>query len=283
MSTIHSSSVEAARKALGTRLREIRRDAGLTGRVVSQRAGWNPSKTSRLENGVTPPSDADIRTWCELCEATDQAADLIAASRSTDSMYVEWRRVQRSGLRRLQEAVVPLFERTKVFRVYSSTLVPGLLQTASYATALLSDITQFRNTVNDVPEAVQARMARTDRVLYHGNHRFAFLIEESVLRYQVGDADTMAAQLGHLLTVMAMPSVSIGVLPFSSSRRMWAVETFSLFDDSQAQVELLSANVNLTGPSEVALYVKAFAHFGEQAVYGARVRALVTRALESLG
>jgi len=283
MTSVRSSNVEAARKALGAHLREIRRDAGLTARVVSQRAGWNASKSSRLENGTTPPSDSDIRTWCEICDATEQAADLIAASRSTDSMYVEWKRVQRSGLRRLQEAVVPLFERTKLFRVYSSTLMPGLLQTPSYATALLSDITEFRNTVNDVPEAVKARMDRSNRVMHHGDHQFAFLIEESVLRYQVGDADTMAAQLGHLLTMMAMPSVSIGVLPFSSSRRMWAVETFSLFDDAQAQVELLSANVNLTGPSETALYLKAFAHFSEQAVYGARVRALITSALESLG
>ena len=144
MTTSPSSSVAAARKALGARLREIRRDAGLTGREVAARAGWHASKTSRLENGVTAPADADIRQWCHICDAADQAADLIAATRSADSMYVEWKRLERTGLRRLQESYVPLFERTRTFRLSNSSVMPGLLQTPAYVTALLSEIIEFR-------------------------------------------------------------------------------------------------------------------------------------------
>ena len=277
-----SSSVVAARKTLAGRLRELRREAGLTGRDLAARAGWHPSKASRLENAVTPPADEDIRTWCRICEAEDQTDDLLAASRSVESMYVEWRRLQRTGLRQLQGALVPLYKRTRQFRIYSSNIIPGFFQTPAYATALFSEITDFRGIPNDVPEAVAARMERS-RVLYEGDHRFAFVLEEAVLRYRLGSPETMAGQLGHLLANMSLPAVSIGIIPFTAPRHLWPIERFSIFDSKQVQVELLSAEVTITAPLEVALHVKAFARLAEMAVHGAEARALITAAIDDLG
>lgn len=94
------------------------------------------------------------------------------------------------------------FQETELFRVYSSTMVPGLLQTEGYAAALLSAIADFREIpVNDGPEAAAARVERS-RVIHEPGHRFVFLVEEAVLYYQLGDAQAMAAQLGHLLTAV---------------------------------------------------------------------------------
>ncbi|THA41804.1 helix-turn-helix transcriptional regulator [Streptomyces sp. A1547] len=277
-----SSSVQAAREALAKRLKNIRLDSGLLAKEVAERAGWYPSKASRLENATTPPSDADIREWCTICGVPDEAADLIAASRSAQNAYVEWKRLQRTGLRRLQESYVPLYERTRSFRVYCSNVVPGLLQTPEYATALLSAITAFRQTPNDVTEAVAARVKRA-RVLRHGDHRFAILVEEAVLRHRMGGAEVMAGQLGHLLSVMSLPAVSLGIVPFTNDREMWPLETFSIYDTEQAQVETLTAAVNLTAPSEMAQYVKAFEMLSEMAVYGGPARALITEAIGALG
>lgn len=278
MVTSPSSSAQIARLAIADRLREMCKDAGLTGREMSKRAGWHFSKTSRIINAAMAPSDADIRVWCRICNADDQAADLIAASRSAESMYVEWRRVQRTGLRLAQESVVPLYERTRHFRIYCSNVVPGFLQTPPYASALLESITAFRGIPNDVDEAVAARVARS-HILREGDHRFAFLIEETVLRYNIGDAQTMAGQLGNLLAVMSLPSVSFGVIPFTAKRPMWPVETFSIFDDSQVFVELLSASVTVTAPSDIELYLRAFADLSKLAAYGSKARALITDAI----
>lgn len=277
-----SSSVEAARRAVADRLREIRKDAGLTGNALAERAGWYKSKVSRLENAVTPPSDDDIRQWCVACDAEGQAADLVAAARSADNKYVEWRRVQRTGLRRLQESYVPLYERTRVFRTYCCNVVPGVLQTHEYATALMRSISQFHETPDDVAEAAEARLARSASVVRKGDHRFALVLEESVLRHRVGDAETMAGQLGYLLSAMAFPSVSLGVIPSSVERRMWMIETFTVYDDEQAEVELLTARVNVTAPTEVRQYLKAFGEFSRLAVYGADARALITSAVDAL-
>jgi transcriptional regulator with XRE-family HTH domain len=276
-----SSSARAAREAVAARLKEMRLDAGLTGLDLATRCGWHKAKSSRIENAKTPPSDADIRAWCHACGAEEQVADLIAASRTAESMYVEWKRKQRTGLRRLQESYIPLYERTRLFRVYSPDVVPGFLQTPGYATGLLSAITEFRGIPNDVAEAVDARMARS-HVIHEGNRRFVLITEEAVLRYRMGDRETMADQLRHLLTVMSLPQVSLGVIPFAASRRMWPLEACYIYDDQMVQVELLTADVTVRAPSEVATYVKAFAALQKLAVYGAKARGLIMSAVDEL-
>jgi Domain of unknown function (DUF5753)/Helix-turn-helix domain len=282
MATSPSSSAQQARQELAARLREIRLDAAVTARALSAAAGWHEAKTSRIESARQAPADSDVRTWCQVCGASDQAADLIAASRSADSMYIEWRRVHRTGMRRAQESRIPLYDRTRLFRAYCSSVIPGLLQTPGYAQALLSGITAFRGVPDDVEAAVAARMSR-NRIL-HGNRRFAIVVEESVLRYQIGSPDAMAGQLGHLLSVMALPAVSLGIIPFTAAARpMWAVEAFTVFDDARVHVELLSAQVTVTAPSEIMLYLRAFAALSEIAVYGPLARTLITTAIGALG
>ncbi|MFD9910824.1 helix-turn-helix domain-containing protein [Streptomyces sp. NPDC059063] len=282
MPKYQSSSVEAARKRVAAKLAEVRRDSGLLGHEVAAHCGWHKSKVSRIENALTPPSDADIRAWCEACGAEDQAADIVAASRTAESMYLEWKRLQRTGLRQLQESRIPLYERTKLLRGYASHVVPGLFQTPAYAAALLSSIGRFHGTPDDTEDAVTARMARA-RVLHEGDHRFTLLLEESVLRYQIGDAEAMASQLGHLLAVMSLPAVSLGVIPFAArERRIWTLEAFNVFDDQRVHVELLTAQVTVTAPGEVDMYVKAWADLQSLAVYGAKARALISSAIDAV-
>jgi transcriptional regulator with XRE-family HTH domain len=81
MAGTSSSSVLHARQQVAGRLREIRLDAGLTLRAVSESAGWHESKASRIEGARTRPSDSDIQAWCRVCGAEHQAADLVAAAR----------------------------------------------------------------------------------------------------------------------------------------------------------------------------------------------------------
>ncbi|MBW8796891.1 MAG: helix-turn-helix transcriptional regulator [Streptomyces sp.] len=276
-----SAALDEARRAIAEKLREIRRDAGLTGREVAARTGWLPSKVSRLQSATTPPSDADIRAWCIACGAEDRIPDLLAANRTADSMYVEWRRVQRSGLRRLQESRIPLYEQTRTFRVYSSSVIPGFVQTYEYAAALLGNIARVHGTPEDVDEAAAARVDRS-HIIRDERKRFALLLEESVLRHVVGDPVVMAGQLGYLLSVMALPAVSIGIIPAGRERPMWTLETFTLFDEERVSVELLTAGITVTAPGEFAMYVRAFEEMTALAVYGADARGLISAAIDSL-
>lgn len=277
-----SSSAQAAREAVAHRLRDLRADAGITGPELAARCGWSHPKTYRIEGARTPPSADDIRRWCEACGVADQAGDIIAQSRNAESMYVEWRRKVRTGLKQLQNSYVPLFKSTKLFRIYSPTLVPGLLQTEGYAMGLMSSITRFRDIPNDVAEAVAARLERS-RIIHEPGHRFVMVIEEPALYYRLGDTAAMAAQLGYLLTAGALPSVSLGIIPSATPERtMWPQELFHVYDENLVSVELLSARVQVTQPSEIALYVKAFDQLRSMAVYGADARALIVKAIDAL-
>lgn len=283
MSTFPTSSVQEARAALAARLRELRLDAGLSGKDVARLCGWSVAKSSRLENAVTAPADADIRAWCTACGVADQAADLIAANRQADAMYLHWKRLQRTGMKQLAETSAKLYERTRLFRVYASHVMPGYLQTPGYAAALMSTIAGFRGTPDDVAEAVEVRMRRA-RVIHEGDHRFATLIEEHVLHHCIGGQDVMAGQLGNLLAAMSLPSMSLGIIPAATAREggMWPLEQFTVFDDSRIHVELLAAKVTVTAPGELDMYLRAFARLTELAVYGAEARSLILRAIEAL-
>jgi transcriptional regulator with XRE-family HTH domain len=277
-----SSSVQQAREALGKRLREIRTESGLTARELASRASWHESKCSRIENGRTGPSDDDLRAYAIHCGAADQIADLIATARNIDGAYVEWRRMERSGLRRAQESVIPLWERTRHFRAYSSWLIPGPLQTPGYIEALLKSIRDRRDLPDDLDEAVRVRVEK-QRVLYNGSRRFAVILEESALRHRIGGPATMAGQLGHLLLLATLPNISIGVIPLAADRTtLWPVEDFWIFDDAQVNVELVSAFLTITQPHEVGMYARTFAELTDLAVYGVDARALITSAVDSL-
>jgi hypothetical protein len=276
------SAAQAARKSLADRLIEIRKDAGINGRELSVQCGWHPAKTTRIQKAEAAPSDADIRAWCSACGAEELIPELIAASRSVASMYVEWKRLQRGGLKQLQETYTDAYARTKLLRFYSSDVVPGMLQSRGYAAAILSRFAGKAQSASDLEQAVDQRMHNT-RPMYKGDHHIVCVIEESVLRYRIADASAMAGQLSHLLSVMSLARVSLGVIPFTAQRSLWPVETFHVWDDWLVEVELVTARVRVTAPSEVYEYVQTFAELQGLAVYGQEARALIIAAIDALG
>lgn len=277
-----SSSAQQLRERLARQLREFRLEAGLTAQQLGRLMGRHPSKISRIEHGHMTPSADDIRAWCTHCQADDRAAELIASIRAIESMWTEWRRMEANGLRHAQESVLPVFERTRRYRAYSSWLLPGIVQTRAYTEAILTAIARRRGTGDDVQEAVAVRMER-QRLLQSGHRRFAFLIEESVLRTGVGGAEVMAGQLGHLIQVASLHNVSLGIVPMRPDRdAAWPVEDFWIFDDAQVNVELVSGYLTITQPAEIAMYGRTFARLAEAASYGPVARAIITAAIEVL-
>ena len=116
-----SDDVQQAKEAFGARLRELRQEASLTGRALARLTGLHYTKVSRAENGRQSVTDAEIRAWCAACGASGEAPELIAMARAVESMYREWRRQARAGMRQLQESSAPLYERTRLFRIYEHT------------------------------------------------------------------------------------------------------------------------------------------------------------------
>jgi transcriptional regulator with XRE-family HTH domain len=281
VSTGPASPAAQAREALGLRLREIRKEAGLTGRALAGTIGWHFTKVSRVENGGQTPSEEGIRAWCAACHAEDQVPDLIATVRAIESMYVEWRRQTRAGMKRLMLSSVPLYERTKLFRIYEHNIIPGLFQTAEYSAAMLSYFIDLLDAPDDLEAAVEARMER-QRVLYTGDRRFVVVIEEEAVRARVGTVDTMAGQLDRVLAVMSLPRVSLGIVPAAAPRTIFTSVGFWIYDGAMVGVETPTASLKITQPREIRLYVKMFDQLRQAAVYGSEARAIIARAMDQL-
>lgn len=276
-----TSDAQRAKEAFGSRLREIRQDAGFTGRQLAERTGFHFTKISRVEHGAQGLSDADIRTWCDACDASDEIQALIAQARAADSLYREWKRQARTGLRHLQETIGPLYERTRLFRMHEHWSMPGLLQTAAYSSESMAYWSQLLKLPDDRAAATAERLER-QRVLRSGDHQFVFLLAEQVLRTRIGTAEVMIEQLDRVLGVMTLSNVSVGIIPADAGLGAHTQTAFHIFDTDLVKVETLTAALDITRPDEVDIYVTVFEQMQRIAKYGRSARALILRARDEL-
>lgn len=276
-----STPARQAREALGARLREIRKDARLTGRALAASTGWHYSLVSKIEHGAINISEHHVREWCRACIAEDELDDLIATVRSIDTMFVEWRRQLRSGTKHRQNASIKFEAETKLFRVFEPLMIPGLLQTAEYAQAMLAITVDFHRLPDDIEAGVQARMER-QRILYRGDHRFHMVITQSALALGIVDAAAIGGQLDRLLALSSLPRMHLGIIPTRAEHKFFPLHGFWILDDREVLFETISAEVKLTQPREVALYARAFERLAASAVYGRGARSLITQAIADL-
>ncbi|MER6912204.1 helix-turn-helix transcriptional regulator [Streptomyces sp. NPDC000594] len=273
-----STDAQKAREALGARLRAARKDAGfVSGRAFAAATGWQESKVSRIELGRQLASDEDIRIWCAKTNTQDQALDLIATVRNIDGLWLEWKRQLGEGAEKRQGKALPLYERTKVFRIWHPTLVWGTLQTAEYAAETFRQVVEFYGIPDDAEEATSKRLER-QRFLTQGGRIFNVLLAEQALYSNFGGPEVMRGQLDRLLAVMGLPGMSLGIIPRSARLAIWPGNSFSMFDDKVVLVETYSAELTVTQPREIVVYGKAFSTLKRSAVYGRSARGLILQA-----
>ncbi len=138
-------------------------------------------------------------------------------------------------------------------------------------------VIDFYKVPDDLDSGVATRMER-QQILYRGDHRFHIVIAEQALHTTVGDAAIMVGQLDRILAAMALPRLRFGVIPAHAEYRV-PTNQFIMFDDRLVQVETVSAELTISQPQEIALYLRAFRELAEQAVHGEAARELVTASL----
>ena len=195
--------------------------------------------------------------------------------------HAEWQRILRTGLRPHQNEIAELEARTRFFRVFEATVVPGLLQTAEYARARLAQGIVMLKVRNDINEAVQARLKRQD-LLYRPDKRFHFVITEAALRLRLCSPEAMLGQLDRLISLSALPNVRLGVIGFDTQYVIGPWHGFWLLDTDRVTVETFSAELNLAQPQEIELYSNTFEQFAAVASYGRSARAIITRVIDDL-
>ncbi|SBT47163.1 helix-turn-helix domain-containing protein [Micromonospora auratinigra] len=207
------------RRRLGTELRKLREQAGLTGDQVIERIGWaSASKLSRLENGRSRPDPDDVAVLLALYQATEeQCAELLAITNEAGDMR-GWLRnfpvmtEQQRGFAELEAGCSEISE-------YNPVLVPGVLQTAGYARHRIISAARVAEQAGDPeggedPETeVRARQARQQQLLTRQDApRYTAVLEEAALGRRAGPPDVLHAQLVHLCELAMLPNVTLHLL-----------------------------------------------------------------------
>lgn len=276
-----ATNVDEARSALGKRLRELRQQAGMTGKQLAELLAWPPSKVSKLENGRQTPTDEDIYGWTQATDSAGEAEGLLASLHTLEVQHAEWQRQFKTGLRAHQNEIADLDARTKLFRVFEATVIPGLLQTSEYARARLAQgITMFK-VPNDINEAVRARAQRQE-ILYRPDKRFHFVLTEAALRFRLASPEITLGQLDRLVSLSALPNVKLGIIGFETQYVVAPWHGFWILDNDRVMVETYSAELNLAQSQEVELYGGVFDQLAPVASYGRAARAIITRVIDDL-
>lgn len=276
-----SGGVEEARNALGQRLREVRRQAGLSGKDLAESLSWQASKVSKIENGKQTPTDEDIRDWTRVSGAENETEALLASLHTLEVQHAEWQRVLKAGMLGHQLELSEQDAKTKLYRSFEPAVVPGLLQTPEYARARFSQVVMVHRVPNDINDAVAKRMQRQE-MLYRPGKAFHFVITEATLRYRLCSPEIMLGQLDRLTSLTSLRNVRLGVIGYETQYVVDPRHGFMLYDSELVRVETYSAELNLRQPHEIELYTATFEKLAAVASYGAAARALIGRAIADL-
>jgi hypothetical protein len=195
--------------------------------------------------------------------------------------HAEWQRILRAGLKPRQQAHIEWDQKTRLFRAFEATVIPGLLQTAEYARYRFAEGIRRLKLPNDINEAVQGRVQRQE-ILYRPDKRFHFVLTEAALRFRLCPPEVMLGQLDRLVSFSALPNVRLGIIGFETQYATSPWHGFWMYDNERVLVETLSAALDLRQPQEIELYANAFDQLAADASYGRSARAIITRVIDSL-
>lgn len=277
----NSGGVEEARNALGQRLRELRRQAGLTGKELAESLSWQPSKVSKIENGKQTPTDEDISAWTRATDTEHETEALLASLHTLEVQHAEWQRVLKAGMLGHQLELSDHDAKTKLYRSFEPAVVPGLLQTAEFARALFSRAVMVHRVPNDVNDAVAKRMQRQE-MLYRTDKAFHFVLTEATLRYRLCSVEIMLGQLDRLVSLTSLRNVRLGVVGYETQYVVDPRHGFMIYNSDLVRVETYSAELNLRQPHEIELYIATFEKLAAVASYGGAARAIINRAIADL-
>ncbi|SFY52486.1 hypothetical protein STEPF1_05759 [Streptomyces sp. F-1] len=254
-----STDFQTAREALGARLRELRTEAGLEGKDLAARLGWQTSKVSRLQNGKQTPTRDDLTAWASALGRPDAEAELhgLLAGLDMKQRNRSWRKQLAGGHRGRQEIAVRQTEATSLIRGLEVSRVPGLFQTPEYARVIFDVNAEFRGIPPTTNDAVEKRMRRQE-ALYDPEKSFRFLVCEAALYHRPCPVDVMAEQLDRLYNLVGQRRIELGIIPFGAQLRRTAPHAFWIYDRRLVIVETISEELWLTGDEDLQLYERAW-------------------------
>jgi transcriptional regulator with XRE-family HTH domain len=247
---------------LSTELRRLRKAAGLSGTEAARLTGLSQSKVSRVETGAFMPTEDQVVALCHAYRASASVRRaLVTITRDLREEASSARVVLQRGAWRMQQRIGKIEAASARIRSFQPTIVFGLLQTRDYITALFGDSLSD----GERDRTIEARLER-QRIL-DSNREFHFVLTEGALRWNMGGAPTMAAQLDHLIDLSRHGPVRLGVIPWTTPVSVAVLHGFDIYDSRAVLLGTQTATALVTDEREVADYEQNFAEVQRYATY----------------
>ncbi len=263
-------------RELGEGLREAMKQAGLSGKQAAQMLDVTPSYVSMLLAGKRGASELDIAAFLGVCRVKGPERDrLLALCREQDNPG--W--LQQHGSRLPKQLLTLIDHENKAVAIsdFQPIVVPGLLQTAEYARALIRETGNVPT--DEVDDRVAARLARQNLFSRDRPARFAFYLHEFALRLPVGGPAVMAEQLDHLLRMSRRSYLTLRVVPAARGGHAGTAGQFKLMEFAEfkpvAYLDSETACLFLEQPAEIAAYRRILGALAETALGEGESRELI--------
>ncbi|SOD66750.1 Helix-turn-helix domain-containing protein [Streptomyces zhaozhouensis] len=201
------------RMRLGLELRRLREQVGKSQQDAAEALDTSDTKVSRLEGGKTGLSRLELVALLDLYEVSDRRLRDGLLELNRNSKQRGWWQQRQDVLTPKLVELIELESTASTIFQYEALVVPGLLQTEAYARAIISGFPTPHSP--SVDHAVQVRMERQQLLTQDEKPRLLCLLDEAILRRQVGSPEVMAEQLRRLVEINNPPHLAIQVIPFA--------------------------------------------------------------------
>jgi transcriptional regulator with XRE-family HTH domain len=258
-------SPSARSRRLAAELLRLREAAGLSRETVADRLGWSTIKLWRVETARSRAHHGDVADILDVYGISGpERESLIALARQARQRG--WWHSYADVLAEGFDVYVDLEAEACIIRSYEAQLVPGLLQTADYARAVLT-AAWVEIEPEEIERRVEVRMRRQELAASRDTPLQRWVVlDEAVLRRAVGSPTVMHAQLRRLAEAGRKTSTTLQVLPFSTGAHIAMLGAFVVLsfpepgDPDVVYLETDTSSLYLEQPEQIARYGTIFDH-----------------------
>ncbi|MFD8828370.1 Scr1 family TA system antitoxin-like transcriptional regulator [Streptomyces sp. NPDC059605] len=255
---------------LAVMLKDLRKQAGLSGARLAVRCNISQSKISRIEGNKIRPSLVDVeQILMGIGASPGVVAEVMAMARMAQTEWQGRRALHRKGLDKKQGELAGLEAVTSEFRYFLLSMNTGLLATPEY----------IRESISHAPPIQQAKAVgmklERQAVLFDRTKRFTFLITEQAVRYPLLPPDAMAMQIDRLASLALQVNIRVGVLPMRVKFSNTPLSTFTVYDDRLATIETDLGAAVFRNPGDIRSLLDRFAGYETHALFGGDARSLL--------
>lgn len=273
------------RRQLGATLRKLRARKGMTLEEAGRLVQVSKATVSRYETQQGPVKWPVVDALCREYGASE-AERLALVALAKDAKQQGWWNSFADSIPENMNLLLTLEDEAVREDHFACLYVPGLLQTRGYTEAV-QNASEMRLSPEEIERLVDIRMKRQEILSRTKPPHLWAILDESVVRREVGSREVMSEQLNHLLQANESPHITLQVLPFAKGAHSAAMGSFVILGSTEPSLDVVYVDIHVGSlfmerDEELERYRLAFDYLRAQALDMAATSALIERALREM-